>query len=226
MVIEALNSGADFYLQKGGNPQAQFTELEYKIRQAVRRKKAEESLRQREERLRSVLNTAPDIIITVDQELIITDINHIDPVIDSVGKSMLDYIDSRYHQVVREELDKVFRLGVVGHYELVGQGAGGEPSWYETNVGPVFENGSVVSAVLVTRVVTERKLAEIALRESEERFGSLAENTSDGMAISIDGNLIDVNRTMSALVDYRPDELVGKHISFLPPNPRIYWPNS
>ncbi len=47
MVIEALNSGADFYLQKGGNPLAQFTELEYKIRQAVRRKKAEESLRQR-----------------------------------------------------------------------------------------------------------------------------------------------------------------------------------
>jgi len=215
VVIEALNSGADFYLQKGGNPLAQFTELEYKIRQAVRRKKAEESLRQREERLRSVLNTAPDIIITVDQELTITEINHIDPVIDSIGKSMLYFIDSRYHQVVREELGKVFRLGVVGHYELVGQGVGGEPCWYETNVGPIFENGSVVSAVLVIRVVTERKLAEIELRESEERFRSLAENTSDGMAISIDENLIDVNRTMSALLNYRPDELVGKHLSSL-----------
>ena len=32
VVIEALNNGADFYLQKGGDPVAQFTELQSKIR--------------------------------------------------------------------------------------------------------------------------------------------------------------------------------------------------
>jgi len=31
IVIEALNSGADFYLQKGGDPKSQFAELESKI---------------------------------------------------------------------------------------------------------------------------------------------------------------------------------------------------
>ena len=38
VVIEAINNGADFYLQKGGEPKSQFTELSHKIRQAVRRK--------------------------------------------------------------------------------------------------------------------------------------------------------------------------------------------
>jgi PAS domain S-box-containing protein len=51
VVIEALNSGADFYLQKGGNPNAQFIELEHKVREAVRRNRAENALRENEERL-------------------------------------------------------------------------------------------------------------------------------------------------------------------------------
>ncbi len=45
IVIKALNYGADFYLQKGGEPQAQFAELANHIRQTVARKRAEEELR-------------------------------------------------------------------------------------------------------------------------------------------------------------------------------------
>ncbi|MEN6395837.1 MAG: PAS domain S-box protein [Methanoregula sp.] len=45
VVIEAINSGADSYVQKGGDPRAQFKELAHKIRQIVRRRKAENELR-------------------------------------------------------------------------------------------------------------------------------------------------------------------------------------
>ncbi len=44
VVIEALNSGADFYLQKGGDPKSQFAELIHKIRLAVERQRIERSL--------------------------------------------------------------------------------------------------------------------------------------------------------------------------------------
>jgi signal transduction histidine kinase len=44
VVIEALNSGADFYIQKGGEPKSQFVELSNKIRYAVSRKKFQEEL--------------------------------------------------------------------------------------------------------------------------------------------------------------------------------------
>jgi DNA-binding response OmpR family regulator len=44
VVIEALNNGADFYLQKGGELRSQFTELSNKIQYAVSRKHSEEAL--------------------------------------------------------------------------------------------------------------------------------------------------------------------------------------
>ncbi|MDH7510534.1 MAG: response regulator [Methanolinea sp.] len=44
IVIEALNSGADFYLQKGGDPRSQFAELVHKIRLAVERFRREGAL--------------------------------------------------------------------------------------------------------------------------------------------------------------------------------------
>jgi len=45
VVIEAINNGADFYLQKGGDPTAQFAELAHKIRQAVSRKRSQDELK-------------------------------------------------------------------------------------------------------------------------------------------------------------------------------------
>ncbi|MGA9029498.1 MAG: response regulator, partial [Methanoregula sp.] len=44
IVIAAINNGADFYLQKGGDPKAQFAELAHKIRQAIGRIHAEKAL--------------------------------------------------------------------------------------------------------------------------------------------------------------------------------------
>ncbi|GAB6284485.1 MAG: hypothetical protein STSR0009_06850 [Methanoregula sp.] len=44
VVIEALNSGADAYLQKGGDPAAQFAELEHKIKRAVGRQFSEKKI--------------------------------------------------------------------------------------------------------------------------------------------------------------------------------------
>jgi PAS domain S-box-containing protein len=44
VVIEALNEGADFYLQKGGQPTAQFAELMHKIKKSVTQRQAEREL--------------------------------------------------------------------------------------------------------------------------------------------------------------------------------------
>jgi CheY-like chemotaxis protein len=51
VVIEALNCGVDFYLQKGGDPRSQFKELEHKIKEAVRCNRAENALKLNESRL-------------------------------------------------------------------------------------------------------------------------------------------------------------------------------
>jgi len=51
VVIEALNNGADFYLQKGGDPKTQFAELANAIRQLAGKQKAEIAVRRSEEML-------------------------------------------------------------------------------------------------------------------------------------------------------------------------------
>ncbi|WP_211531330.1 PAS domain S-box protein [Methanocalculus chunghsingensis] len=47
VVIEALNNGADFYLQKGGDPKSQFAELSKKLEHAIGRRRAEEEIEYR-----------------------------------------------------------------------------------------------------------------------------------------------------------------------------------
>lgn len=51
VVIEALNEGADFYLQKGGDPKSQFAELAKKLEFAINRRRAEDELRRKNEEL-------------------------------------------------------------------------------------------------------------------------------------------------------------------------------
>lgn len=59
VVIAAINNGADFYLQKGGDPKAQFTELAHKIRQSVRRKQAEILVKESGEKFRTIFENSP-----------------------------------------------------------------------------------------------------------------------------------------------------------------------
>ncbi len=58
-IIEAFNSGADFYVKKGDEPKSQFTELSNKIRYAVSRRQAEEALRESEEKFRTIFENSP-----------------------------------------------------------------------------------------------------------------------------------------------------------------------
>ncbi len=75
VAIEALNNGADFYLQKGGNPHVQFEELKNAIMQLARRKGmedqrrvAEQALRESENKLRDIFNSVNDAIFIHDME--------------------------------------------------------------------------------------------------------------------------------------------------------------
>jgi len=61
VAIEALNNGADFYIQKGGDPRTIFTELANAVSHLVRRTKAERHALQIEEHLVAFLNALPDI---------------------------------------------------------------------------------------------------------------------------------------------------------------------
>ncbi|SCL76019.1 Staphylococcus exoprotein expression protein R [Methanoculleus chikugoensis] len=75
VIIEALNNGADFYLQKGGNPSAQFAELQNMILQAVRRKEAEEEVQRAGDLYRSVFEHTGSATIIIEGDMTISLIN-------------------------------------------------------------------------------------------------------------------------------------------------------
>ncbi|MEN6442873.1 MAG: response regulator [Methanoregula sp.] len=64
VVIEALNQGADAYLQKGGDPKSQFAELIHLITQAVERRRAQETILHLN-RLYSVLSRTNKAVIHI-----------------------------------------------------------------------------------------------------------------------------------------------------------------
>ncbi len=66
VVIEALNNGADLYLQKGGDPEAQFMELKNAIIQLAQRKKAEDRVIDGEKKYRELVEGANGIILKLD----------------------------------------------------------------------------------------------------------------------------------------------------------------
>jgi len=67
VVIQALNAGVDFYLQKGGESKALYAELAYKVRQAVQHRRTELQIRDMEQRESDFLNFLPDATFAVDK---------------------------------------------------------------------------------------------------------------------------------------------------------------
>jgi PAS domain S-box-containing protein len=71
VVIQAINNGATFYLQKGGDPKSQFAELTHKIKEAARRRQAEKALQESENRYRTVFENTGTAIVIIDEDMTI-----------------------------------------------------------------------------------------------------------------------------------------------------------
>jgi PAS domain S-box-containing protein len=68
IAITALENGADFFLQKGGEPKSMYAELSHKIRKSVEQYRAEQALLENEIRLRQQIQNASDHIRILDAD--------------------------------------------------------------------------------------------------------------------------------------------------------------
>jgi PAS domain S-box-containing protein len=87
----------------------------------------------------------------------------------------------------------------------------GTPKWWDVVVTPILDaEGKVEQILTVSRDITERKQAEIALQASEELFRLTFEHTPLGFAhVALDGALLRVNQKFCDIVGYSKAELLA-----------------
>src|SRR5208337_1824514 len=196
VVIEAINNGADFYLQKGGDPEAQFAELAHKIRQAVRTRQAERSLHDSERRLSDIIDFLPDATFAVDQSghviawnRAIEEMTGI-PARDMLGKGNLEYAVPFYGSrrlilidMIVEPDEKneafypqVYRIGNSITAETDLPNPKGHRISALGKAGPLYNQaGEITGAIESIRDITELKKNEMELRAAYQQVTATEE---------------------------------------------------
>jgi len=182
VVIQALNHGADFYLLKGGDPQAQFAVLAHKIRQAVGKRKADELVRETNVYLTNLITDASNPIVTWGTDLRITRFNRAFEKLtgfseaqvlgqefdilfpDATRASSLDLICRALSGEKRDSLEIPVRT-VDGETRIV--------IWNSANI--YAPDGSPVATVAQGTDITERKKAELRLQDAYEDLAATEE---------------------------------------------------
>jgi len=89
----------------------------------------------------------------------------------------------------------------------------GGTRWLKTNKVPLHDkDGRVIGMLGTYEDITELMRAEEAMRESEQRLRTLAEASFEGVCISENGRILDVNDQFAAMLGYEQSELIGREI--------------
>ena len=212
VVIEALNQGADSYLQKGGDPKAQFAELANMIEKAVQRRRMELDLIENEEKFKNIFNSANDAILIINPDGRILEINDIGcnrlgyAKQEMLQKNVKDIDSEQYSGQVRDRMKEVMEGGfALFETEWVTKGGSLIPSEISARKINYAGRPAILS---VARDVSERKKNEETLIENEVKFRTVADFTYDWEYwIAPDGHIIHCSPSCERITGYSSDEL-------------------
>lgn len=179
-------------------------------------------------RFASIINSAMDAIISIDN------MHHIvlfNPAAEKmfgytkdevIGQSLDILIPELYRAEHHRQIDEFGRTGITnrhmnGYREITGLKKNGDEFFIDTSISQINANGQKLFTAIL-RDVTQHKRAEEALRTSEYNYRSILEQASDGIFIAdASGRYIEVNPSGCAMLGYTREELLAKKISDLVP---------
>ncbi len=187
------------------------------------RQKADENLRQSEEKFRAVAESAIDAIITADSKGIITFFNH--SLLELFGYSASELSGKPVSILIPEvhknghlkgmhsfRLGKRFRTGKTS--TAVGLKKDGTEFPCEMSLS-IWKSGENTYFTSIIRDINERKKAEKLLKESEEKFRAIFQNANDMISLNLmnedgmPGKFLEVNDVASERLGYTHDELLN-----------------
>ena len=185
------------------------------------RKQAEIELRESEERFRRLVETMRDGLGVQDENGLITYVNERACELSGfsrdelIGRPAVDLIDEPFQKMFAEEFSRR-REGKSSSYEITWRRKDGSKLPAIMASTPVFDSeGKFRGSFGIITDITQRKRAEEALRESEERYRGIVETQAELICRFLpDGTLTFVNDTICRFLGERSEELIGK--SFYP----------
>lgn len=216
VAVGAMKSGAQDYIMKS-NPARLTSAIERELREAeVRRKRrqAEKALQENEERFRSLVQYASDLIVVLDSEgVVIYESPAVERILgykpeERIGHRVLDLI----HPEDAERVAKVFsdyvnRPGLRPAVEYRVRAKDGSWRFFEAVGNNLLHEPSVRGIVVNSRDVTERKRAE-------ENYRGIFENAVEGIfQTTTDGRLLTANPAMARMLDYESPEELMRNVS-------------
>jgi PAS domain S-box-containing protein len=154
------------------------------IRDISERQRAEQALRQSEEKFRTLVENLVEVAFTMDAEGRVT---YISPGIkkifgyaaeEIIGRSFLDFVSEDSRQELSAEMARTLNEpSEFREYKI--RTRGGVEKWISISSSPIIENGVPLGMRGIMADVTARKMAEEALLISESKYRLISENSSD-----------------------------------------------
>lgn len=190
------------------------------VTDVTQRKRAEKELRDYAEEVQDLYNNAPCGYHSLDTNGTFIRIN--DTELTWLGYTKEEVLgEMKFSDILTEESSKIFnksftkfkQLGLIKNLEL-------ELVRKDGTILPLILSGTAVKDAsgnyLMSRStifdISERKIAEQSLKESEKRFRSLSEASFEGIVISRDGIILDINENFTRMTGYDVSELIGKNV--------------
>jgi len=187
------------------------------------RKRAEQAVRESEERFRAVATTASDAIITIDENSVIQMVN---PATEKIfGYSRAEMLGQNLTSLMPERF-RGAHANALGTYLVTNLK---KKSWEAIELPGLHKSGKELPLELsfaeyaiegkrfftgIARDISERKRAQEALKESEERFRTLFENARDIVfTCDLFGNFTSLNRAGEAIIGYSREEALQSNFT-------------
>ncbi|MGD0021477.1 MAG: PAS domain S-box protein, partial [Smithellaceae bacterium] len=187
-------------------------------RDVTKRKNMEEALRRSEERYRTIIENIEDGYFEVDLTGTLTFVN--DALCRIVGTSREQLLGMNNRDYTSEEEAKklyqlfsgIYRTGKpVNGFAFEYTKRDGSMAFTELSVSLIRDpEGKPIGFRGISRDITERRQAEKALRESEEKYRLVVENAKEAIIIAQDLKLVFANRAAVDMIGYSEKILIPK----------------
>ena len=195
------------------------------VRDVTERKQAEAIIRDKEQRIRAVFDLSFEFIGLLDIEGVLVEANRTALEFagivssDAIGKPFWETVWWTHSPELQEKLKKGIKRAVLGEtirFEATHFSAGGMLHIIDFSLKPVKdEAGNVIFLIPEGHDITEQKLVESELRQSEEKYRILTENSLDVIwIIDIETmKLKYISPSVEKLRGYSVEEIMGRPIS-------------